>query len=1114
MNNRFGIKTISLIYFTLYLLNPVLLFAQKEVSNLEKGFLSPPDSAHPRTWWHWTGGNVTKEGITKDLEWMKRVGVAGFQLADVSYGSGQTVKNKIMFGTPEWLDAVKFAASEAERLNLEMAIFSSAGWSIAGGPWVKPEQAMKKLVWSKTTVKGPQKFSDKLPNPPSCNGPFQDLTSRRNPNQPSPDPEYYKDVKIIAYLTPPDEYPMKELHPVISTNNDSIDTAPLLDGDLNSSITLPSENGKAWIQFSFKEPFRVRAITLVSREGIPAGQVLASDDEINFTPLVTLPGAQLYRGGKVRTFSFPETRAKYLRIELTGAPLSPADVINQPQPEPAKSYNLSEINLHSGGRINRWEEKAGFSFLFDYKSVDTPEMPASSIIQSTDIIDLSSKMDADGTFHWNVPEGYWTILRTGYSLTGAKNRPAVPSGLGYEVDKLSKRNTEDYLQGYLDPIEKELGNLFGERLKYLMLDSWECGMQNWTDEMLKEFRQRRGYEPLPYLPVLTGQVVESADISDRFLWDFRRTLADMFAENFYGTVTDYAHSKGMGTYGEASGVSLEVMEDALLNKKNVDIPMGEFWFKDLHPSAMYHVDIRGAASASHAYGKTLVAAESFTGGNYESPDDLKKLSDYWFTQGVNRIVFHTCAHQPLDTKPGNTMVGTHFNRNITWSELAEPFVTYLARNSFMLQQGLFVADIAYLLDESAPSTMPFWGGGLQPTPAEGYDYDYINADVLLNRMAVDTTGRLVLPDGMSYRVLVLPDDHKMTLPLLKKIMELVKSGATIIGPKVTSSPTLSGFPETDTEVRKLAGELWGDLDGISRNIRYTGKGIVVWGESISRTLEILNIPKDVDYSRGLDTKISWIHRKTDDTDIYFINSRNDFPQHIDFRFNVSGKEAELWHSYDGTTEPASYRFEKGMTVVPIDLEKYGSVFVVFRNETKIPFRNLAKFKESVIDTIPGPWEVDFPPNLGAPESIQLPELISWTAYPDSGVKFFSGTATYKKSIKASKSWFNFRGYLLLDMGNVKDIAEIRLNGKILDTLWTDPYRIDVTEILKPGTNQLEIKITNEWTNRLYGDQQVGDDKKVLDAFIRKFGGEWSLEESGLIGPVRLISIENKDSGNK
>ncbi|MGD2095459.1 MAG: glycosyl hydrolase, partial [Phycisphaerales bacterium] len=798
-----------------------LVFAQGQGDALEQGFRNPPDSARPRTWWHWTGGNITKEGITKDLEWMKRIGIAGMQLADVSFGIGQTIEEKIEFGSPEWLDAVHYAASEAQRLGLEMAIFSSAGWSLTGGPWVKPEQAMKKLVWSETTVEGPLRFAGKLPQPPSNNGPIRNLGRSRGQ-----DPTYYGDSAVVAYRTPATETNMASLNPKVITNSGEINATALLDDDLNSEVTIPApkSGGPAWIQFEFAQPFHARAITIAGQRGIPVGRVLASEDGVSFQTIVTLPGAQLYRQGRVRTFAFSETTAKFFRIEMTGAPLGPAATMSQAPPEPAREYVLTEAILHSGARVHRWEEKAGFSFLFEYESVPTPEAPAETAIMRSDIIDLTSKMAPDGSLEWDVPAGKWTILRMGYSLTGAKNRPAMPAGLGYEVDKLNRKHIEAYYHGYFDPIAKSLGSLFGESLQYVLMDSWEAGRQNWTDEMINEFRRRRGYDPTPYLPALAGRVVESAEVSDRFLWDFRRTLADMWADYHYCAMTELLNKKGVGTYAEAAGVSLEIPEDSLLNKSKVNIPMGEFWVRALHPELMYYQDVRGAASAAHVYGKTLVAAESFTGGGYEAPYTLKKVGDYWFAQGVNRIIFHTSAHQPLDTKPGNTMVGTHINRNITWAEYAGPFMTYLARNSFMLQQGLFVADLAYLLNEGAPSTMPIWGAGLTPKPPEGYDYDYVNADVLINRMSVNQDGQLVLPDGMSYRVLVLPEINRMTVPVLRKIRELVKGGTTVLGPKPLKSPSLAGYPDADSELQALANDLWGDLDGVSRTKRIYGKG--------------------------------------------------------------------------------------------------------------------------------------------------------------------------------------------------------------------------------------------------------------------------------------------------
>lgn len=1087
--------------------------AQAPDDPLVQGFQHPPDTARPRTWWHWTASNVTTEGITKDLEWMKRAGIAGFQLADVNAGGGQTVEKKIVFGSPEWLAAVRYAASEADRLGLEMTIFSSAGWSETGGPWVRPEQAMKKLVWSETNVEGLRAFSDRLPQPPTNNGPIRNLI----PGNPRPgatpprDPTYYGDSAVIAYRTPSDEANMMDAHPRTTTNAGEVDAQALWDDDLNSAITItpPKSGGPAWVQYEFAQPFKARAISIAGRGGIPVGRVLASDNGADFRTLVTMPGPQLYRGGWVRTFGFAETTAKFYRIELTGAPLTPAAVMNQSPSAPASTYILLEATLHSAARVHRWEEKAGFSFLFEYESVPTPPVPSSSIIRSSDVVDLTSKMDKDGKLNWDVPAGRWTILRMGYSLTGAKNRPAVPAGLGYEVDKLSPKYLTGYLRGYTDPLAQSLGPLYGKSLRYVLLDSWEAGMQNWTDEMINEFQKRRGYDPTPYLPVLAGRVVESAEVSDRFLWDFRRTLADMFAANHYGVATDFLHRQGLQTYGEAAGVSLEIPEDTLLNKKNVDIPMGEFWMRDLHPPAMYYQDVRGAASAAHVYGKNIVATESFTGGGYESPYTLKKTADYWFAQGVNRIIFHTSAHQPLDTKPGNTMVGTHINRNITWAEQAEGFMTYLARNSFMLQQGLAVADLAYLLNEGAPSTMPFWGAGLKPAPPEGYDYDYINADVLLTRMSVEADRRLKLPDGMSYRVLVLPETERMTLPVLRKLRELVAGGATVLGPRPVKSPSLADYPEADRELLTISNELWGDTDGISRTKHVFGKGQVIWGQPLAEVLAGLRVAKDVECSRALDASVPWIHRHAGDADIYFVVNRSDRPQEIDVRFRVSGKEAELWHADTGAIEPANYSSADDRTAVSLNLAARESVFVVFRRPAQTPKRVWLPANMITLASIDGPWTISFPANLGAPPKIEIANLESWTANAIEGVKYFSGTATYTKTIQAPRGWFRPGAQIRLDLGIVNDLAEVSINGKTAGALWKSPYVVDVTQALKPGMNQLEIKVTNEWTNRLIGDRSGPADKKILSAPPPPPGVPGAtppLVTSGLLGPVTVVLV--------
>jgi len=1077
--------------------------AQTNYDSMQKGFSVPPSSARPRTWWHWTNSNVSVEGITKDLEWMKKTGIGGMQLADVAAGQGQVTEKKTLFRSPEWLEAVRHTASEADRLGLEMAVFSSAGWSLAGGPWVKPEQAMKKLVWSEITVQGPLSFTGKLPDPPACEGPIRDL-SRTGRKDPSEIP-FYRDCVVLAFPTPEDDLRKQVPEPLITTGGGETDIEALLDDDLNTSarIIAGKDKNMVWIQFQWEKPYKVQAVTLASRAGIPFGCLKASRDGKEYKTIALFPGPQLYRSGKVATFSVPETSAEYFRFEFTGAPRTPAEVMAETVTKADSVYIFSEIKLHSSARINRWEDKAGFYHLFNYEPVASEPVLNTSVIDPAKIVDITGFLLPDGTVGWKVPEGNWTIMRFGYSLTGARNRPAVPAGLGYEVDKLSREHTESYLKEYIRPVRDALGSLYGKSLRYILLDSWEAGMQNWTDKMTEEFKNRRGYDMTSYLPCLTGRIVAESDQSDRFLWDFRRTLADMFAENFYKVVTDFFNKEGIGTYGEASGVSLEILEDALLCKKYVDIPMGEFWYRALHPELMYYQDVRGAASAAHIYGKPVVAAEAFTGGGFNSPYELKIVGDYWFTQGINRFVFHTSAHQPLDTKPGNTMVGTHINRNITWADQAEPFMTYLSRCSFLLQQGKFAADLAYLLDEGAPSTMPIWGEGLKPAPPEGYDYDYVNADALINRMSVDNDGRLILPDGMSYTMLVLPETRKMTLHVLRKIHDLVREGATVVGPRPESTPGLSGYPGSEETLKALSYELWGDLDGVSRTKREFGKGNIFWGISPETVLKLKKTEPDLEYSGTPDTAIDWIHRKTEDADIYMIVNSTDNPVKTEIRFRQKGRTPEIWDPATGGIRPVTFEASGERTVIPLSLAERESFFVVFTD--KVPEKLIAAPAEPVLlADISENWEVSFSPEYGGPEKAVFSRPESWTLNSDERIKYYSGTATYTKTIKAPEKWFKAGNSLKLDLGDVRDVAEISVNGRDARKIWKPPYTADITGLLKKGSNNIEIRVTNQWTNRLAGDRNLPPEKKVLNSSLFVFPRA-KLNDSGLPGPVRILS---------
>ncbi len=1110
---------------------------------LERGFKEPPDSAKPRVWWHWLNGNVTKEGITADLEWMKRAGIGGMQMFDGSLGVPQFVDKRLVWMTPDWKDALRHAGREADRLGLEMSMAASGGWSETAGPWVKPEEAMKKVVWSEAQVQGPRKFTGALPNPPSVNGRFQNIPvppdfalptptdlpgAKPEPKlpPPPPDPTYYADIAVIAYRVPDGEVRMADLHPTVTSSASTLDTAALMDGDVSKNVTLPfAEDGKpAWIQFEFAQPFRAQAFSIAAGAGstfggaaIPNGEVQSSQDGTNWVTLVNLPGpGHTFAGFPVRTYSFPETTAKYYRVMFTSAPPNPFEAfLGLP---PARQFNIAEIEFHSGPRVNHWQEKAAFANMFEFESAATPAVPAELVIARKNVINLTSKMRKDGTLDWEVPAGKWVILRMGYSLTGEKNHPATPEATGFEVDKLSRKHVDSYVQNYVGQVSDALGPYFGKSFRYFLMDSWEANNENWTEDMINEFRARRGYDPTPYLPVLTGRVIESADVSDRFLWDFRRTLADLLAENHYGAATEYFHKRGVGLYAEAMGAGLPTTGDGLLNKGRVDIPMGEFWtpLPGQSDTSEHPADVREAASAAHIYGKPIAATESFTSmpfvpGWGQSPFYLKPIGDQYLAMGVNRIVFHTSDHQPFVDdahKPGITLgfFGQHYSRNITWAEQAIAWNTYLARSSYMLQQGHFVGDLAYYYGEGAPVTVPFWKE-VKPAPPEGYGYDYMNTDVLLTRMSVKD-GRLVLPDGMSYRVLVLPEDvDQLTIPVLHKIRDLVAAGATVIAPRPVKSPSLTGYPSSDDEVRAIANEVWGGIDGKSITEHAFGKGKVYWGKSVQEALAAQKKAPDFEYNRPeIDTDLVWIHRQTDDADIYFVANQKERTEEVQTSFRVEGKEAELWHPDTGVIEPAEYKTENGRTTVPLHLDPDGSVFVVFRHAASAPSRTLPHPVSTVLTTVPGPWQVSFPPNWGAPSQIRLDSLTSWTASSDSGVKYFSGTATYMKDIEVPKEWFRSGAKLMLDLGKVKEIAEVSVNGNPLGILWKPPFQEDVTETLKPGTNHLEIKVTNLWPNRMIGDQQPSAEKKYTFTDYKPYKADSPLLESGLLGPVKLSSV--------
>ena len=1150
---------------------------------LKSGFLNPPDSARPQTWWHWMNGNITRAGITADLGAMKQIGLGGATIVNVDCG---IPRGPAAFMSPEWRADFKFAVQEANRVGLKLCVENCAGWSSSGGPWITPEHAMQHVVTSEVVVTGPTNFTAALPQPPTRL-------------------DFYRDIAVLAFPTP------------------------------------------------------------------------------------------------------------------TG-----------------------------GGKIQDLEAKDGDNGGFVTSSPAAPNAPG-SVIRREVMVDLTSRLQAGGWLEWDVPKGRWTILRVGYTPTGVDNHPAPAEGTGPECDKLSQAALDAHWAGFMQKILADLGPLAGETLDSSLIDSYEVGGQNWTENFREEFRKRRGYDPLKFLPAFTGRVVDHTEVSERFLWDVRRTIADLFAENYYGHFAELCRQHGLMSAVEPYTGPFESLQCGA----PLHVVMGEFW-----SGSQGDPSVKLAASVAHIYGKTIVGAESFTAspehGRWQNdPYSLKTLGDLMFCQGVNRYTFHRYAMQPWTNRwPGMTMGpwGIHFERTETWWSQGKPWIDYITRCQFLLQQGRAVADAAYFDGQSAPVEMR----ANNPALPAGYDYDAVDADVLLHGATVKD-GRLTLASGANYAVLILPpDDIDMTPQMLECLRKLVRAGATVVGPRPRHSPSLQGYPQCDAQVKKAADELWGQCNGSTVQENACGQGRIVWGKSLAEVMASQDLKPDFAF-RGASaaTHLAYTHRVAGASDIYFVSNQRRRFDSAECTFRVSGKVPELWHPDTGVIEPGPvWSASAGRTTVRLDFDPAGSVFVIFRHPLDgadhliavessgaevapakpaelrilkavygpVPSRSdsrldvTAKVKALVADgtrripadnemagedpavnivkrlrvefrlhgrqqteevqegetleipagaeivralygdlraetasadqtvdltgkladlakdgeldvsvnnelagrdpafgipkelrvdytldgkpgqetvregdtltlpatrsigqvpswetsvaadgspvvtawsdgrvtlrtaggktlraiasdvpapqTVTGPWQLNFPPHWGAPPSVTLEQLISWTDHTNDGVRYFSGTATYEKEIGIPADRLSPDRELWLDLGAVKNFAEVSLNGHDFGVLWKPPFRVNITHAAKPGENELVVKVTNLWPNRLIGDEQLPPDCEwngqqlkawppwLLDGQPSPTGRltftTWHhytkdspLLESGLLGPVTLRTAE-------
>jgi len=749
-----------------------------------------------------------------------------------------------------------------------------------------------------------------------------------------------------------------------------------------------------------------------------------------------------------------------------------------------------------------------------------PAKPGEVAVKSKDIVNLTAKMDKAGTLRWDVPKGDWVVIRFGHTATGAHVSTQSAGWGGRVLDYLNPDSLNAYWNRNIEPLFNAIGPMAGTTLRYIHTDSWEGGGMNWTPGFDRAFKKNRRYDPLPWLAVLAGYVVDSRQDSNAFLADFRKTIADLVADH-YDQLAQLARKHGIGTHPECSGPHAGPM-DGLKNYGRSEIMMSEFWSPSPHrPTPDHRFFVKQASSAAHTYGKRLVGAEAFTtiGPHWNDVpwSAMKPSFDHEFCAGLNLLFNHTftCSPKEMGIPGQEYFAGTHFNPQVTWWQQAPAFIDYLKRCQYLAQQGDFVADVVYYYGDHIPNIARRKGD--DPAGAlPGFDYDVLSEELLLENLTVKN-GRLTLPSGMEYRVLVLPDHKILSLGALKKIDKLVRAGATVLGPKPLKAVSLEGGTKGKELFGKLADGLWGQSTS-DKGSRKIGKGRVAWGMAGRDLLYADGIASDVTF-HGVDkvSGMDWIHYRIDDADVYFVSELEGKARCVNAIFRVDGRIPELWDAVDGSVRQANtFKFAKGRTHVPLEFAPFDSVFVVFRKKTKSGRNDGPNFPTwQDKQSISGPWDVTFDAKWGGPkEPVRFDTLTDWTDHSDPGIKYYSGKAVYRTTFNVGDDPAGKP--LAIELGQVKDvgIASVKLNGHDLGVVWRPPFRVDISKAVKAGENKLEVTVVNSWRNRLVGDNKLPEDKrltrtniKVLERTISKRRTKWELEESGLLGPVRILVKE-------
>ena len=1068
---------------------------ESATTDLVNDFITPPDETRLGTYWYWINDNISEQGIIKDLEFMSDIGIGRAFIGNIGGLSGTNrfpPQGDVKIFSDQWWNITSTAIETASDLGMEIGVFNSPGWSMSGGPWIKPEQSMRYITSATMRVTGPKTLSTTI------SAPKKD----------------FQDVITLAFPAPAGKS-LNSLAPKVSASVTIPSLAALTDGDLTTDTAMPIEkltSKKAAIAIDFAVTERFTARSLVIH---PAANSFTADMELQALQDNEYQTIRKFKYDRKRlkndmkigfmpkgpeVFTLDETTSTHFRLIVSNM---------------ASKGGFAEIEISSAATLDQYIEKQ----LGQMKDHPTPLWNEYKWSAQTDtnyklaipnqaVIDISNSINEEGAINWQVPEGDWIITRYGMVTTGVENHPSTAEGVGLEVDKMSIEHVKHHFNSFAKKIQARVPAEKRAALKWLIADSYEVGAQNWSDDFAKQFQQQYGYDAKQYLPVFNGYLVGNADKSERFLWDIRRLVADNISYKYVGGLKKVANEHGLKLWLENYG-HWGFPGEFLQYGGQSDAVAGEFWNELLGPPGkqwdLGAIEVKAAASSAHIYGKTKVSVEAFTANarQYERhPAMLKKRGDFAFANGANDIVLHLYIAQPdVDRAPGiNAWFGTEFNRHNIWFSHAHAYTDYLRRSMHMLQQGHPVADVAYFIGESTPAMT----GIEQPRLPKGYSFDFINAEVLLDRVTVEN-GDLVLPEGIRYKLLVLPPLDTMRPGILARISDLVNQGATIFGPAPTSSPSLQGYPAADVKVKNLAVELWGKVDGKNVTAATFGKGAVYDGENLAEALAALNMQPDFDFDASL--PLLFNHRQVDGKDIYFVSNQSKDALSFSPTFRIKGKQPEHWNPV--TTEvrnlPEYAETANGITV-PLTLAAYESAFIVFEKPLEAA-TGVANFPTpQKLATLNKPWQVTFDKAMGGPETpVTFNTLSDWSKNSDPAIKTYSGTAVYKTTFNIDN--IDKAQKYRLDLGKVKVIAKVKVNGVDVGAAWTAPWSVDISHALKVGENQLEIMVVNTWINKMVSDLSLPENERSTWVSTPMFTKNTPLDSSGLMGPVTLLSVE-------